>query len=437
MITKRKFYKPQCDEPLLIINRSSLNAIYHGAQLYCGDSPSSLITQKNVFTFHYKAVFQSVESKVEEYYLVKDGKFYDYLMIYVPCGKCPQCRHKKQIDLINRCQLESLCYKVPPYFVTLTYDDAHLPYHSELCYEDIQKFFKRWRRRLDKRGITHNIRYLVAGEYGSKSKLHRPHYHLIIWNNPYNACELTPAAHKKFARDVFESWGNCQLSGFDFGECKGGAAPYATKYVSKGSRSYGRWTAPFIHSSIGSGGLGFPYLKKVKEYYQRNPHLRSLSYRDLTGTVKEIPFGSYLTQHLFPSPVRQVPGVVKLYYRQLTDILFHLYCCGFLSYNDIVDYSELLRPYKSVIVPRIPSMKFESINVPGCSTYKQFYLFSFLKKLDYLSFRLAEVNDISRDSIINFDFFKSLQPDLQTSDTGLSRFRRLRLAGDVLAKEVL
>lgn len=79
------------------------------------------------------------------------------------------------------------------YFVTLTYDDMHLPVH-EYCNEetgevgvsasldkdDFQRFMKRLRKaHIKKYGDDAKLRYFCAGEYGSST--HRPHYHAIIF----------------------------------------------------------------------------------------------------------------------------------------------------------------------------------------------------------------------------------------------------------------
>lgn len=74
------------------------------------------------------------------------------------------------------------------YFITLTYNDLNLPLvdnydeklgslekHSNLVVRHLQLFFKRLR----KRGFK--IKYLAAGEYGSKTK--RAHYHLILFSD--------------------------------------------------------------------------------------------------------------------------------------------------------------------------------------------------------------------------------------------------------------
>lgn len=83
-----------------------------------------------------------------------------------------------------RCVHEASLYK-NNCFVTLTYDDANLPYRSQLTYEHFCKFLKRLReRRYREIGYRPNIRFYMAGEYGSQNW--RPHYHAILFNHDWN-----------------------------------------------------------------------------------------------------------------------------------------------------------------------------------------------------------------------------------------------------------
>lgn len=60
-------------------------------------------------------------------------------------------------------------------FLTLTYDDQHLPEDFSLHYEHFQLFMKRLRKEFD--GKT--VRFYMCGEYGETN--HRPHYHACIF----------------------------------------------------------------------------------------------------------------------------------------------------------------------------------------------------------------------------------------------------------------
>lgn len=108
-------------------------------------------------------------------------KFPGAKFIPLPCGRCIGCRLKYSRDWADRCMLESTYYK-NNIFLTLTYDDSHLPECLEgspvhpLSKRDIQLFIKRLRKEFP----DEHIRYFACGEYGSKSM--RPHYHLLLFN---------------------------------------------------------------------------------------------------------------------------------------------------------------------------------------------------------------------------------------------------------------
>lgn len=60
------------------------------------------------------------------------------------------------------------------FFLTLTYNDEHLPEGGELSLYDLQTFIKRLRKE------NPGIRYFAVGEYGTD--LDRPHYHAVLFN---------------------------------------------------------------------------------------------------------------------------------------------------------------------------------------------------------------------------------------------------------------
>lgn len=98
--------------------------------------------------------------------------------IPVPCGKCFSCKCDYSRDWANRMILELQDHN-EAMFLTLTYNDEHLPLSPQgyptLVKRDVQLFLKRLRKHLG----DLRIRYYLAGEYGSST--HRPHYHAIIY----------------------------------------------------------------------------------------------------------------------------------------------------------------------------------------------------------------------------------------------------------------
>lgn len=61
-------------------------------------------------------------------------------------------------------------------FLTLTYDDEHLPDGATLVPRDLQLFIKRLRR-----ATSVPLRYFGVGEYGEESE--RPHYHVALFGH--------------------------------------------------------------------------------------------------------------------------------------------------------------------------------------------------------------------------------------------------------------
>lgn len=91
----------------------------------------------------------------------------------LPCGKCAFCV-KKQIDAWCLRLGHELEVSSSAFFLTLTYNDEHLPPGGQLCKRDLQLFLKRLRKR------NSGIRYFAVGEYGTEGN--RPHYHAVIFN---------------------------------------------------------------------------------------------------------------------------------------------------------------------------------------------------------------------------------------------------------------
>lgn len=108
-------------------------------------------------------------------------------VIPIPCGQCLGCRLDYSKIWAVRCILESSYYK-DNYFLTLTYDDAHLPKNGSLVKRDLQLFIKRLRKYIyTYTGLT-GVRFFACGEYGDKSM--RPHYHIILFNCPLSDLKL-------------------------------------------------------------------------------------------------------------------------------------------------------------------------------------------------------------------------------------------------------
>lgn len=96
------------------------------------------------------------------------------LPMKISCGQCVGCRLEKSRQWAVRCVHENKMHAVSS-FVTLTYDDDHLPKDGSLVKRDLQLFMKRMRKARDEK-----IRFFACGEYGDRTN--RPHYHLLLFN---------------------------------------------------------------------------------------------------------------------------------------------------------------------------------------------------------------------------------------------------------------
>lgn len=92
----------------------------------------------------------------------------------LPCGQCIGCRLERSRQWAMRCLHEASLYK-QNCFLTLTYDDEHLPTRGMLDYPAFQKFLKRLR----KHAAPTRPRFYMCGEYGPENW--RPHYHACIF----------------------------------------------------------------------------------------------------------------------------------------------------------------------------------------------------------------------------------------------------------------
>lgn len=91
-----------------------------------------------------------------------------------PCGKCVPCVYRDKRVWTHRILLESFLH-ASSVFVTLTYNDQHLPADGCLVPGHLQLWLKRIRKSL----APERVRFFACGEYGGTTW--RPHYHLAMF----------------------------------------------------------------------------------------------------------------------------------------------------------------------------------------------------------------------------------------------------------------
>lgn len=164
-------------------------------------------------------------------------------ILKVGCGKCTGCRVDRAAMWANRL-MDELNYWSKASFITLTYDDEHLPKDRLLIKSDLQKFFKRLRK-----GIDYKIKYYACGEYGENNG--RPHYHAILFGIGSGQRDL-----------ISQAWnmGRTQSGTVTHASCR-----YVADYISKvdGALALKTWGPdknkwPF---KVQSNGIGSKYVE--------------------------------------------------------------------------------------------------------------------------------------------------------------------------------
>lgn len=122
-------------------------------------------------------------SKTGKYPVIIDNLDHGEATITVPCGQCIGCRLDYSKSWAIRCVHESRLYEQNS-FITLTYDNEHLPLGGGLCKRDFQLFMKSLRKAI----APKKVRYYHCGEYGDRYG--RPHYHALLFGLEFPDLEL-------------------------------------------------------------------------------------------------------------------------------------------------------------------------------------------------------------------------------------------------------
>lgn len=150
--------------------------------------------------------------------------------IKLPCGKCPECMKDYYTQWATRGERELLHWE-SSLFITLTYDDDHLPKDRSLDKKHVQDFIKRVKKRFNS-SLENPIRQIYCGEYGSKTL--RPHYHVILFNldlEDKRKHYKSESGHQVFtSRTLSDLW---KKGNAEFGYSTPASIAYLFKYILK------------------------------------------------------------------------------------------------------------------------------------------------------------------------------------------------------------
>lgn len=175
--------------------------------------------------------------------------------IWIPCGQCVACRVTKGQEWSARLLYELDKHKIAT-FLTLTYDDDHIPSDYSINKRDIQLWLKLVRKDLEGK----KIKYYLAGEYGENTL--RPHYHALIFGLP-----------PEYPWEDRWKKGNVYPGTVNYASIR-----YVCNYIAKdkwltgeqAKERYGEREKPF---RLMSKGLGADYVKENADQIKQNLHL--------------------------------------------------------------------------------------------------------------------------------------------------------------------
>ncbi len=215
-----------------------------------------------------------------------------------PCGQCQPCRTNTLRKKVTRLLLEARCH-ASTVFVTLTYNDHHLP-RAEILGEvipvlyprDLTLFLKRLRDRLTSDDRPQPFRYFAVGEYGSETW--RPHYHAMLFGCTLE--ELDPILEK--------TWG---MGFVQIGEATDKRMHYIAHYTAKKMTQVGDdWLhgrPPEFMRCSRRPGIGYNAVKGLCDYFHTKAgsiYLQEMG--DVTRTIrvdgKVWPLDYYMLQKL-------------------------------------------------------------------------------------------------------------------------------------------
>lgn len=180
--------------------------------------------------FHPIDAFQSKwkkdNGKSSIVFKVPVQSFSNFEAIKVPCGQCVGCRLERSRKWALRCMHEMKMHE-DNCFITLTYNNQHLPDDKSLDIRHFQLFMKRLRKKFGK-----GIRFFHCGEYGEN--FGRPHYHAIIFGFdfkdkvPFKVTATGEILYTSADLDALWQKGFCTV-----GEANFATAAYVARYVMK------------------------------------------------------------------------------------------------------------------------------------------------------------------------------------------------------------
>lgn len=247
-------------------------------------------------------------------------KSHQYGYEQIPCGKCWACQLNYSAEWATRIMLEAQKYD-HNYFVTLTYDEEHVPVLDHIEYEEVYKvheevierkeitiendgtwgfslapqhmitFLNSLRKYFERKGHK-GIKYFYCGEYGETTQ--RPHYHIILLNCPLDITQFYDThidnnykAHWK-SKEIERFWNKGMM---DLAECEWSCIAYVARYCTKkldfsGDKRFYLNQGLIPEYVRMSKGIGFDYFRQHKDEIYKNDEMIMKTVKGNTGSFK-------------------------------------------------------------------------------------------------------------------------------------------------------
>lgn len=167
----------------------------------------------------------------------------------IACGRCIGCRLEYSRQWAMRCVDEGRMHEANS-FITLTYNDDHLPKDKGLNHRDWQLFMKRLRKAV----APKRVKFFMCGEYGPRWL--RPHFHAVIFGHQFSDLRFfknnrgSPLYTSETLDRLWQSQGFSTVGAFTFE-----TAAYVSGYVTKKATGYG---VDFKYSRMDDEGKWYP-----------------------------------------------------------------------------------------------------------------------------------------------------------------------------------
>ena len=283
----------------------------------------------------------------DSFFLSNNGECHP-IWEFVPCGHCDACLNKKLTSYLQRAEFAYQECKSDCYFVTLTYNDCHLPKDGQPCRRDVQLFFKRLRKCFS----DATIKYVYASEQG---KLGRTHYHTVIYGLPVldkneprqrylinkyiQYCWREPErlngrymSFKEYIKKYPKAF--CQPKGYDSKQYGfpnvelidgGKVVSYVLKYAFKDSFRSGEDQNVNNFKSV-SSNLGLGFLQPFVKFIKSSPDGKfSYAPFDNPTNIKSVSLCGYYLKKLFPSKSELIPADFRKSYFNVHYLANYIY----------------------------------------------------------------------------------------------------------------